>query len=218
MAKKGERFNQKQKEHIVKRAIKSVPYNKIAKELNHNIQKNHYNSKQVREQYVNDLMSGLCKDPLDENEKEFIVQHVQEHNGVFSTREIIPAIKDKFDKLRSERQIKNFWYPHLRRQTPSANPRRRRTLPPLSSRRHTLPPRCHQTSPHFPVTFPPPRRHTLPLCHQPLPLFSQRLLNLPPLYRPILPPPHPNVPPTLPPCSEILSQPLPPGNPSLNSF
>jgi hypothetical protein len=54
----------------------------------------------------------VCRKFLDDDEKSFIIQWVennQEPNGTIHWKDLINEIEHNFGKLRSENAIKNFW-------------------------------------------------------------------------------------------------------------
>lgn len=56
--------------------------------------------------------------PLEDNEKLFIVQWVENNrtsDGIIHWKDLIKEVESKFGKLRSENTLKNFW--HLRRRS-----------------------------------------------------------------------------------------------------
>ncbi|CAG8549001.1 5243_t:CDS:1 [Funneliformis caledonium] len=95
-------------------------YATIANELSKEIPKEKpYTSKQIQHHWENSLKPNLCKIPLSDDEKEFIINWAEENqrqNGVIPLTKLIPIMKEQFGKLRSENQIKNFWYPTRKRQ------------------------------------------------------------------------------------------------------
>ncbi|RIA82003.1 hypothetical protein C1645_809818 [Glomus cerebriforme] len=77
-----------------------------------------YSSKQIRYRWISKLNPSLCNSPLDEDEKLFIVQWVENNKtpyGIIHWRDLINEVKNNFGKLRSENTLKNFW--HLRRRS-----------------------------------------------------------------------------------------------------
>jgi hypothetical protein len=51
-------------------------------------------------------------DPLSNNEKQFIIKRVKKYqakSGIIHWKYIIRDLGKKFDKIRSENKIKNFW-------------------------------------------------------------------------------------------------------------
>jgi hypothetical protein len=60
----------------------------------------------------------VCTLPLEENEKLFIVQWVENNrtsDGIIHWKDLINEVNSRFGKLRSENTLKNFW--HLRRRS-----------------------------------------------------------------------------------------------------
>ncbi|CAB5392143.1 unnamed protein product [Rhizophagus irregularis] len=70
-----------------------------------------YTSKQIRQRWRNKLNTDLCFEPLSEDEKSFIVQWAESkpQGDTIRWKELIPLMKTKFKKLRSENKVKNFW-------------------------------------------------------------------------------------------------------------
>jgi hypothetical protein len=55
----------------------------------------------------------VCHDPLDENDEKLIIEWVKKNqvpNGKICWTNLIPEVKAKTGKLRSENKLKNFWY------------------------------------------------------------------------------------------------------------
>ncbi|RGB26497.1 hypothetical protein C1646_674731 [Rhizophagus diaphanus] len=72
-----------------------------------------YNSRQIRHHYKNVLNVRLNKDGLSNDEKDFIVQWIEQHqgpNGTIHWKVLILVMELRFDKLHSENKLKNFWY------------------------------------------------------------------------------------------------------------
>lgn len=56
--------------------------------------------------------------PLEDDEKSFIVQWVENNrtsDGIIHWKDLIKEVESKFEKLRSENTLKNFW--HLRKRS-----------------------------------------------------------------------------------------------------
>ncbi|CAI2164873.1 6180_t:CDS:1 [Funneliformis geosporum] len=114
----------KDSERFILRRMEELKYQSkrcyaiIAKELSKEIpRKKPYTSKQIQHHWENSLKPNLCKVPLSNDEKDFIVKWAEENqrqDGVISLTKLIPVIKKQFGNLRSENQIKNFWYPRKR--------------------------------------------------------------------------------------------------------
>ncbi|RIA80348.1 hypothetical protein C1645_838868 [Glomus cerebriforme] len=108
-----------------------------------------YQSRQIRHHYCNNLDERLSKDPLSNDEKEFITQWVkenQEPNGTIHWRDLIPEMEYQLGKLHSENKIKNFWYP--RRFRRDGNVRIPAQARPINSINNT---------PYFNFSFPLPQ-------------------------------------------------------------
>ncbi|CAG8526774.1 8108_t:CDS:2 [Funneliformis caledonium] len=77
------------------------------------------NSKQIRQRWKNHLDPNLWKEPLKYYEKDFIVQWVEKNkegpNGTIRFAKLIPVMKNRFGKLYSENNLKNFWNSRERR-------------------------------------------------------------------------------------------------------
>ncbi|CAG8526826.1 8111_t:CDS:2 [Funneliformis caledonium] len=91
-------------------------YKKLSKELA-KISSTEKTSKQIRQHWSNNLNPDLCKDPLNEDEKNFIVQCADQSNQMknFPITKIVGLIQQKFNKLYSENTIKNFLHTRKRR-------------------------------------------------------------------------------------------------------
>src|ERR1043165_8406024 len=97
------RFDQGTMDRIINRLeeLKSDPkkyskrYKIIADEINEDLKENHYDPKQIRQLYEENLKPNLCKDPLDDDEKDFIILWVI-NEGFFSATQLISAIQRKF--------------------------------------------------------------------------------------------------------------------------
>ncbi|RIA81946.1 hypothetical protein C1645_836145 [Glomus cerebriforme] len=88
----------------------SSPYKEIQKEIPQ------YNSKQIRQRWINHLDPRLCHSDLDKVEKDFIIKEIRnqliqdQDDEKISWKEIIEKMEGEFDKFRSENKVKNFWY------------------------------------------------------------------------------------------------------------
>ncbi|RIA88333.1 kinase-like domain-containing protein [Glomus cerebriforme] len=72
-----------------------------------------FTPKQIRQRWVNVLNPKLCHKPLNEYEKSFIIQWVENNKADYPLipwKILISAMKDEFGNLRSENMVKNFWY------------------------------------------------------------------------------------------------------------
>ncbi|RIA88332.1 hypothetical protein C1645_775173 [Glomus cerebriforme] len=82
-----------------------------------------YTSKQIRRRWINKLNPELCPDPLNEEEKEFIIQGINNQlklnpeDDKISWKDMISEMKIKFDKLHSENKVKNFWYANKKKRS-----------------------------------------------------------------------------------------------------
>ncbi|RIA81953.1 hypothetical protein C1645_881323 [Glomus cerebriforme] len=104
-------------------------YVKISKKMN-----KQYTPKQIRNRYINKLNPNLCHEPLSKDEKLFIIKWDEENpssDGIFHLKFLIPALEHKFKKLRSENDLKNFWYPRKRAQNTKAGNKQQTTPLPL---------------------------------------------------------------------------------------
>ncbi|CAB4383692.1 unnamed protein product [Rhizophagus irregularis] len=113
---KGHRFT-KEIDNIISEHMKNLghlpnPYMKIHEKIPK------YSSKQIRYRWISKLNPYLCTMPLEDNEKLFIVQWVENNrtsDGIIHWKDLIKEVESKFGKLRSENTLKNFW--HLRRRS-----------------------------------------------------------------------------------------------------
>ncbi|CAG8684562.1 672_t:CDS:2 [Rhizophagus irregularis] len=98
------------KEFMKKFGQSSNPYVKVRKNIN-KLYSTNYTSKQIRQRWRNILNTDLCFEPLSEDEKSFIVQWAESkpQGDTIRWKELIPLMKTKFKKLRSENKVKNFW-------------------------------------------------------------------------------------------------------------
>ncbi|GBB98181.1 hypothetical protein RclHR1_03160001 [Rhizophagus clarus] len=110
---KGQRFTEEVdkiiSEHMKRWGHLQNPYMKIREKIPK------YSSKQIRYRWISKLNPSLCTAPLEENEKSFIVQWVENNrtsDGIIHWKDLITEVKKNFGKLRSENTLKNFW--HLR--------------------------------------------------------------------------------------------------------
>ncbi|CAG8619925.1 12604_t:CDS:2, partial [Rhizophagus irregularis] len=82
---------------------------------------NKINPKRIYQRWTNNLNPNLCHDSFNDNEKSFINEWVEEYkirnpsSRSISLKEIIPVMKEKFGKLRSENKVKNFWHAQQRK-------------------------------------------------------------------------------------------------------
>ncbi|CAB5350316.1 unnamed protein product [Rhizophagus irregularis] len=82
---------------------------------------NKINPKRIYQRWTNNLNPNLCHDSFNDNEKSFINEWVEEYkirnpsSRSISLKEIIPVMKEKFGKLRSVNQVKNFWHTQQRK-------------------------------------------------------------------------------------------------------
>ncbi|EXX60934.1 uncharacterized protein OCT59_003510 [Rhizophagus irregularis] len=85
-----------------------------------------YSAKKIRQRWINNLDPHLIvHDPLNESEKSFIIKWVENNqlssNGKIRWKVLIKEIKYVFGKLRSENQVKNYWYSKKRKSTNNIN-------------------------------------------------------------------------------------------------
>ncbi|CAG8679922.1 2370_t:CDS:2 [Rhizophagus irregularis] len=114
------------KESMEKFAQSSNPYVKVSDNIN-KLYDTNYTSKQIRQREV---------------EKSFIVQWVESkpQGDTIPWKELIPLMETKFEKLRSENMVKNFW--NLRKRTQAStesksetdNSRKRKRSPKLKEK------------------------------------------------------------------------------------
>lgn len=75
--------------------------------------------------YLFVLQLVIVHDPLNESEKSFIIKWVENNqlssNGKIRWKVLIKEIKYVFGKLRSENQVKNYWYSKKRKSTNNIN-------------------------------------------------------------------------------------------------
>ncbi|GBB83967.1 hypothetical protein RclHR1_10600004 [Rhizophagus clarus] len=80
-----------------------------------------YSAKKIRQRWINNLDPRLIvHGPLNESEKSFIIKWVennQSSNGKIPWKLLIKEIKYVFGKVRSENQVKNYWYSKKRKST-----------------------------------------------------------------------------------------------------
>ncbi|RIA88003.1 hypothetical protein C1645_776021 [Glomus cerebriforme] len=76
-----------------------------------------YSAKQIRQHWI----YHLCHEPLDEKEKDFIIQEINKlkPDEKISWKKIIKKMEDEFNKLRSENKVKNFWVSYIRKKEKS---------------------------------------------------------------------------------------------------
>ncbi|PKC59483.1 hypothetical protein RhiirA1_540454 [Rhizophagus irregularis] len=82
---------------------------KVSENIN-KLYSTNYTSKQIRQRWRNILNTDLCFEPLSEDEKSFIVQWAESkpQGDTIRWKELIPLMKTKFKKLRSENKVKNL--------------------------------------------------------------------------------------------------------------
>ncbi|CAB5186289.1 unnamed protein product [Rhizophagus irregularis] len=129
------------KESMEKFAQSSNPYVKVSDNIN-KLYDTNYTSKQIRQRWISKLNTDLCHDSLSEVEKSFIVQWVESkpQGDTIPWKELIPLMETKFEKLRSENMVKNFW--NLRKRTQAStesksetdNSRKRKRSPKLKEK------------------------------------------------------------------------------------
>ncbi|GBB95859.1 hypothetical protein RclHR1_02630004 [Rhizophagus clarus] len=76
-----------------------------------------YKPNQLSNYWNNYLDPRLCLDPLTEDEKIYIIEHVQSNrriNGLINWKLVVNGLKVKFGKLRSENRVRNFWNSKLK--------------------------------------------------------------------------------------------------------
>ncbi|PKY28790.1 hypothetical protein RhiirB3_481993 [Rhizophagus irregularis] len=88
----------------------SNPYVKISRKIN-KLHNTNYTSKQIRQRWTSKLNTNLCLEPLDIDEKLFIIQWVESEprGNAIPWKSLIPLMESEFKKLRSESMVKNFW-------------------------------------------------------------------------------------------------------------
>ncbi|RIA82346.1 hypothetical protein C1645_835496 [Glomus cerebriforme] len=78
-----------------------------------------YSPKQLSNRWRNFLDPKLCHLPLEENEKEFITKWIHKNqtgiDDIIHWKEIRLELKKHFHKVRSENDLKKFWYAKLRK-------------------------------------------------------------------------------------------------------
>ncbi|CAB4422129.1 unnamed protein product [Rhizophagus irregularis] len=80
-----------------------------------------FTAKKINQRYKNKVNPLLRDDPFNDNEKSFINKWVKDYKILnpssksISWKEFIPVMEEKFGKLRSENQIKNFWHTQERK-------------------------------------------------------------------------------------------------------
>ncbi|GBC02820.1 hypothetical protein RclHR1_04840003 [Rhizophagus clarus] len=125
------------KELMKELSYSSNPYAQIIEKINQQYN-THYTSKQIRQRWISKLDADLCLNPLDDEEKSFIIQWVEstQRGDRINWKKLIPLMKTKFHKLRSENMVKNYW--NLRKRSiikskvESGNPRKRSKRNPKS--------------------------------------------------------------------------------------
>ncbi|CAI2165135.1 5340_t:CDS:2 [Funneliformis geosporum] len=76
-----------------------------------------YTSRQIRQRYLNHLNWRLCKNPLGNEEKAFVIRWIttnQTQTGTIHWKQLILDLNAKFGLLRSENTVKNFWYSRMK--------------------------------------------------------------------------------------------------------
>ncbi|RGB41459.1 hypothetical protein C1646_663057 [Rhizophagus diaphanus] len=71
-----------------------------------------YKPNQLSNYWNNYLDPRLCLEPLTDDEKKYIIEHVQSNrriNGLINWKLVVNGLKNKFGKLRSENRVRNFW-------------------------------------------------------------------------------------------------------------
>ncbi|CAI2167743.1 12185_t:CDS:2 [Funneliformis geosporum] len=90
---------------IIKKELEQVSSNK--------------DSKQIRHHWTNYLNPELCKVPLDDEKKAFLVRWIEQNNmqnGNFPIMKLVDAMYKEYNLLYSENSIKNFLHTRKRRQ------------------------------------------------------------------------------------------------------
>ncbi|GES72839.1 kinase-like domain-containing protein [Rhizophagus clarus] len=89
------------------------PFTLISKRMNER-----FSAKMICNRWRDHLNPDLCHEPLDYNEKSYIINWIVSHQILDTSaynirwRELINEMKFKFGKLHSENKVKNFWHLH----------------------------------------------------------------------------------------------------------
>ncbi|RIA81064.1 hypothetical protein C1645_837569 [Glomus cerebriforme] len=113
---KGPRFTEEIDNKIIElmKIYGNIPnyYVKISEEINKQFNSN-YTSKKIRQRWISTLDPKFHHKPLNEDEKSFIIQWVENNktpdDPKIHWKILISEIEKKFGKLRSENMVKNFW-------------------------------------------------------------------------------------------------------------
>ncbi|PKY48191.1 hypothetical protein RhiirA4_445227 [Rhizophagus irregularis] len=72
-----------------------------------------YKAKRIRQRWIDKLKPGLNHDPLNKEEKEFVVQWIKKNlgpNDSFKWKDLISDMEEEFHTLRPDNIPKNYWY------------------------------------------------------------------------------------------------------------
>ncbi|CAB4383685.1 unnamed protein product [Rhizophagus irregularis] len=172
------------KEFMKKFCQLSNPYVKISENIN-KLYDTKFTSKQIRQRWISKLNTDLCLEPLDDDEKSFIIQWVESkpQGDTIPWKELIPLMKTEFEKLRSENMVKNFW--NLRKRTQEStkskaeneNSRKRKRSPKLKAKNEKQQKKvCHELTT---FEFSPPNGDSNTRPMDTLPKSEENIIHLP---------------------------------------